>query len=164
MTRGAEWWPMDHWSEPHECRIKVDGDSHRRALGSVHRRAHGWVNSGVPRREDPIRRDAGRVLHNCGARNDSCVRSGDLGSCHQRFPRFLIPGTHGLSEVMYDFVSAGNNNGSAFGGMNSSADWFTPTQGPTILISGYLSRVWDTASNRPLELAIVQASDSPGIR
>ena len=32
------------------------------------------------------------------------------------------PGAHGFSEVLYNFSSAGNNNGSAFGGMTAGGD------------------------------------------
>ena len=46
---------------------------------------------------------------------------------------FLIPsalqslshsGPHGLSEVLYNFASASNNNGSAFAGMNANTPYF----------------------------------------
>lgn len=33
-------------------------------------------------------------------------------------------GAHGLSEVLYAYASAGNNNGSAFGGLTVTSDWF----------------------------------------
>ena len=36
----------------------------------------------------------------------------------------LNPGPHGLSEVMYAFASAGNNNGSAFAGLNANTDFY----------------------------------------
>jgi potassium-transporting ATPase potassium-binding subunit len=48
----------------------------------------------------------------------------------------LIPGTasamgnngpHGLSEVLYAYASAGNNNGSAFGGLTVTSNWFQST-------------------------------------
>jgi K+-transporting ATPase ATPase A chain len=48
----------------------------------------------------------------------------------------LIPGTtaamgnsgpHGLSEVLYAYASAGNNNGSAFGGLTVTDNWFQST-------------------------------------
>ncbi|WP_066517502.1 potassium-transporting ATPase subunit KdpA [Curtobacterium ammoniigenes] len=35
----------------------------------------------------------------------------------------LNPGTHGLSEVLYAFTSAANNNGSAFGGLTADTGW-----------------------------------------
>jgi K+-transporting ATPase ATPase A chain len=34
------------------------------------------------------------------------------------------PGAHGLSEVLYGYASTGNNNGSAFGGLTATNDWF----------------------------------------
>jgi K+-transporting ATPase ATPase A chain len=36
----------------------------------------------------------------------------------------LNPGPHGLSEIMYAFASAGNNNGSAFAGLNANTDFY----------------------------------------
>jgi K+-transporting ATPase ATPase A chain len=36
----------------------------------------------------------------------------------------LNSGPHGLSEVLYAFTSAGNNNGSAFAGINVNTDWY----------------------------------------
>lgn len=48
------------------------------------------------------------------------------------------PGPHGLSEVLYGYASAGNNNGSAFGGLNASTDWYTLTQGVSMLIGRFL--------------------------
>jgi len=34
------------------------------------------------------------------------------------------PGPHGFSEVLYAYTSAANNNGSAFGGITVTSDWF----------------------------------------
>lgn len=48
------------------------------------------------------------------------------------------PGPHGLSEVLYNFASAGNNNGSAFAGMSAGSDWFTITQGVAMLVGRFL--------------------------
>ncbi len=39
----------------------------------------------------------------------------------------LNPGPHGLTEVVYAFTSAANNNGSAFGGISGNTDWFNTT-------------------------------------
>ena len=38
----------------------------------------------------------------------------------------LNPGPHGLSEVVYAFTSAANNNGSAFGGLTGTPTGTTP--------------------------------------
>ncbi len=51
----------------------------------------------------------------------------------------LNPGAHGLSEVAYAFTSAGNNNGSAFGGLSGNTDWYNATLGISMLI-GRLKR------------------------
>ncbi len=38
---------------------------------------------------------------------------------------FANRGPHGLSEVLYAFTSASNNNGSAFAGLNAATPWYT---------------------------------------
>jgi K+-transporting ATPase ATPase A chain len=50
----------------------------------------------------------------------------------------LNPGAHGLSEVLYNYASAANNNGSAFAGMSTGSDWYTITQGFSMLIGRFL--------------------------
>src|ERR1044072_9134117 len=43
------------------------------------------------------------------------------------------PGARGLSEVLYAYTSASNNNGSAFGGLTVTNDWFQSTLGICML-------------------------------
>jgi K+-transporting ATPase ATPase A chain len=50
----------------------------------------------------------------------------------------LNPGAHGLSEVVYAFTSAANNNGSAFGGLSGNTDWFNTTLGLAMLAGRFL--------------------------
>ena len=50
----------------------------------------------------------------------------------------LNPGPHGLTEVAYAFTSAGNNNGSAFGGLTGNTDWYNTTLGLTMLVGRFL--------------------------
>jgi K+-transporting ATPase ATPase A chain len=50
----------------------------------------------------------------------------------------LNPGPHGLSEVVYAFTSASNNNGSAFGGLSGNTDWFDTTLGLCMLGGRFL--------------------------
>jgi K+-transporting ATPase ATPase A chain len=50
----------------------------------------------------------------------------------------LNSGPHGLSEVAYAFASAGNNNGSAFGGLTGNTDWYNATLGISMLIGRFL--------------------------
>jgi K+-transporting ATPase ATPase A chain len=66
--------------------------------------------------------------------------------------RIANPGAHGLSEVLYAFSSAGNNNGSAFAGLGGNTQWYNTTLGlamlagrfllivPTLAIAGTLAR------------------------
>jgi K+-transporting ATPase ATPase A chain len=49
----------------------------------------------------------------------------------------LNPGPHGLSEILYAYASAGNNNGSAFAGLTTSTNWFTITQGFSMLMGRF---------------------------
>lgn len=48
------------------------------------------------------------------------------------------PGPHGLSEVVYAFTSAANNNGSAFGGLTGNTDWFNTTLGLAMAFGRFL--------------------------
>ncbi len=47
-------------------------------------------------------------------------------------------GPHGLSEIAYAFTSAGNNNGSAFGGLSGNTDWYNTTLGISMLVGRFL--------------------------
>ena len=49
----------------------------------------------------------------------------------------LNPGPHGLSEIVYAFTSAANNNGSAFGGLTGNTDWYNTTLGLTMLFGRF---------------------------
>ncbi len=48
------------------------------------------------------------------------------------------PGPHGLSEIVYAYTSGANNNGSAFGGLNATTDWYTTTIGLAMLAGRFL--------------------------
>ena len=48
------------------------------------------------------------------------------------------PGAHGFSEVLYAFSSAGNNNGSAFAGLNANTPFYNTALG----IAMWISRFW----------------------
>jgi len=47
-------------------------------------------------------------------------------------------GSHGLSEVIYAFASAANNNGSAFAGLTASTPWLTAALGVAMLLGRFL--------------------------
>jgi K+-transporting ATPase ATPase A chain len=49
----------------------------------------------------------------------------------------LNPGPHGFSEVLYAFTSQGNNNGSAFAGLNPNTPFYNLTGGLAMLISRF---------------------------
>jgi K+-transporting ATPase ATPase A chain len=46
-------------------------------------------------------------------------------------------GAHGFSEVLYAFSSAGNNNGSAFAGLNANSPFYNITLGLVMLVGRY---------------------------
>jgi len=48
------------------------------------------------------------------------------------------PGPHGFSEILYAFSSAGNNNGSAFGGLSANTPFYNTALG----IAMWISRYW----------------------
>ena len=47
-------------------------------------------------------------------------------------------GAHGLSEVLYAYASAANNNGSAFAGITVTSPWFQSTLGIAMLIGRFI--------------------------
>jgi potassium-transporting ATPase potassium-binding subunit len=49
------------------------------------------------------------------------------------------PGPHGLSEVLYNFASTANNNGSAFAYQGTGTQWYTTTQGLSMLMGRFLT-------------------------
>ncbi|MGQ0556402.1 MAG: potassium-transporting ATPase subunit KdpA [Nitrospiraceae bacterium] len=49
----------------------------------------------------------------------------------------LNPGPHGFSEVLYAYTSQGNNNGSAFAGLNANTPFYNLTGGLAMLISRF---------------------------
>ena len=54
----------------------------------------------------------------------------------------LNSGPHGLSEVLYAFMSAGNNNGSAFAGLSANTDFYNTALGFAMLIGRFLPIVF----------------------
>jgi K+-transporting ATPase ATPase A chain len=50
----------------------------------------------------------------------------------------LNTGPHGLSEVLYAFTSAGNNNGSAFAGIGVNTPWWNTALGVAMMLGRFL--------------------------
>lgn len=48
------------------------------------------------------------------------------------------PGPHGLSEVLYAFTSAANNNGSAFAGLTANTPWLNTALGVAMLLGRFV--------------------------
>jgi K+-transporting ATPase ATPase A chain len=48
------------------------------------------------------------------------------------------PGVHGLSEVVYAFTSAANNNGSAFAGLTANTPWLNTALGVAMLLGRFV--------------------------
>ncbi|WP_306362494.1 potassium-transporting ATPase subunit KdpA [Nocardia sp. CC227C] len=53
----------------------------------------------------------------------------------------LNSGPHGLSEVLYAFTSAANNNGSAFAGLNGDTEWFNTALGLAMAFGRFLPMI-----------------------
>jgi K+-transporting ATPase ATPase A chain len=53
----------------------------------------------------------------------------------------LNPGAHGLSEVLYAFTSAANNNGSAFGGLAANTTFYNTALGIAMLVGRFVSMI-----------------------
>ncbi|MGC4853568.1 potassium-transporting ATPase subunit KdpA [Micromonospora sp. DT4] len=54
----------------------------------------------------------------------------------------LNAGPHGLSEVLYAFTSASNNNGSAFGGITVNTTWWDTALGLCMLLGRFLPLIF----------------------
>jgi K+-transporting ATPase ATPase A chain len=54
----------------------------------------------------------------------------------------LNTGSHGLSEVLYAFTSAANNNGSAFAGISVNTPWYNDVLGDVMLLGRFLPIVF----------------------
>jgi K+-transporting ATPase ATPase A chain len=54
----------------------------------------------------------------------------------------LNTGAHGLSEVLYAFTSAANNNGSAFAGITVNTDWYNVALGLAMFLGRFLPIVF----------------------
>ena len=54
----------------------------------------------------------------------------------------LNPGAHGLSEVLYAFTSAANNNGSAFAGLGVNTNWYNTALGLTMLGARFIPMIF----------------------
>ncbi|GGG06607.1 potassium-transporting ATPase potassium-binding subunit [Rhodococcoides trifolii] len=68
-----------------------------------------------------------------GSTSGALGNSGDPGT----------PGSiHGFTEVLYAFASAANNNGSAFGGLTVTSDWFQTSLGIAMLFGRFLPIVF----------------------
>jgi K+-transporting ATPase ATPase A chain len=50
-------------------------------------------------------------------------------------------GPHGLSEVLYAFTSAANNNGSAFEGLSANTTWYNTALGLTMVFARFLPMI-----------------------
>ncbi|MDU0288828.1 potassium-transporting ATPase subunit KdpA [Saccharothrix longispora] len=48
------------------------------------------------------------------------------------------PGEHGLSEILYAYASASNNNGSAFAGITVTGDWFQASLGVCMALGRFV--------------------------
>lgn len=61
-----------------------------------------------------------------------------MGLASARASIFNVDSPHGFSEVLYAFTSAGNNNGSAFGGISANTPFFNTTLGLVMLLGRFV--------------------------
>jgi potassium-transporting ATPase potassium-binding subunit len=54
----------------------------------------------------------------------------------------LNPGAHGLTEVIYAYVSMANNNGSAFAGLGTAQTWYQVSGGLVMLIARFAPEIF----------------------
>jgi K+-transporting ATPase ATPase A chain len=52
------------------------------------------------------------------------------------------PGQHGFSEILYAFTSAGNNNGSAFGGISANTPWMNAALAAVMFLARFVPIVF----------------------
>jgi K+-transporting ATPase ATPase A chain len=67
------------------------------------------------------------------------------------------PAAHGFSEVLYAFSSAGNNNGSAFAGLNANNPFYNLSLG----VAMFLSRFWLAVPTLAIAGALARKKHSP---
>jgi K+-transporting ATPase ATPase A chain len=83
----------------------------------------------------------------------SCVLPAGLSSLGNNGP-------HGLSEILYAFGEAANNNGSAFAGLNANVPWYNVTLGLAIIVGRFapiaaaLAIVGRLASEKTVEASV----------
>jgi K+-transporting ATPase ATPase A chain len=51
------------------------------------------------------------------------------------------PSSHGLSEILYAYLSGAGNNGSAFAGLNANTNWYNVSLGLVMLISRFTTLI-----------------------
>jgi K+-transporting ATPase ATPase A chain len=67
------------------------------------------------------------------------------------------PGAHGFSEILYAYTSAGNNNGSAFGGLSAS----TPFYNISTAVVMWLGRFWPIIATLAMAGSLAQKKRIP---
>ncbi len=53
--------------------------------------------------------------------------------------KLLASGPHGLTEMVYAYTSAANNNGSAFAGISANTQWYNTTLGIAMLVGRFFT-------------------------
>jgi K+-transporting ATPase ATPase A chain len=72
----------------------------------------------------------------------------------------LNSGPHGLSEVLYAYTSASNNNGSAFAGISVNTEWYNATLGLCMLLGRFLPIIFvlglagSLAAQKPVPVSV----------
>jgi K+-transporting ATPase ATPase A chain len=67
------------------------------------------------------------------------------------------PGAHGFSEILYAFTSAGNNNGSAFGGLSANTVFYNVSIG----LAMFIGRFWPIMATLAIAGSLAQKKRVP---
>ena len=105
----------------------------------VPRRAHGRAHARVPRQEDrPAARSRSSRSYVLTMPAVVLIGTAIAISTPAGLAGQLQGGPHGLSEIVYAFASAGNNNGSAFGGLTSGTPFYNTLLGLAMLVGRFV--------------------------
>ena len=109
-----------------------------RVRGGLHSWADGGTHARVPRQEDRVLRgeDGLDCPPHPRARHPGRLGAGG-GDRERARPGTPNPGPHGFSEILYAFSSAGQNNGSAFAGLNANTPFYNAALGIVILFGRF---------------------------
>ena len=140
-------------------RLRPLRSARRRHPHRVHRRPHGRPHPRAARQDDRAHGDHPHARSRCSSRRPSCSSSPALASS---LPvgrsQLLASGPHGLTEMMYAYTSAANNNGSAFAGLTADQPYLNLTLALCMALGRFVP---DRPRARPRRLACRADAGAP---